>query len=72
MRLALVTGTSSTFTPSCLGDQVGHVDVVALRLEIESGGAERREILRHRDLDDLCRHDGIEGVGMRLGGQCGG
>jgi hypothetical protein len=47
------------------GDQVAHVDVVALRLEIEPGGAERREILRYRDLDDLRRHHGIERVGIK-------
>ena len=63
--------------PEFLADQIGHVDVVALRLEIEAGGAERRKILRHRDLDHLRLHDGIEGVGMGLrrhrgSGNCGG
>ncbi|MEH2596739.1 hypothetical protein V1278_003652 [Bradyrhizobium sp. AZCC 1577] len=52
--------------PEFLADQIGHVDVVALRLEIEPGGAERRKILRHSDLDHLGLHDRIESVGMGL------
>src|SRR5213078_1362836 len=42
------------------------------RLEVEPGGAERREILRHRDLDDFRGHDGVQRIGTGLGRQSGG
>ncbi len=36
MRLALVTGMISAFTPSSSRDEIGHVDVIALRLQVEA------------------------------------